>query len=93
MRLAYLAAALLIAPMAAQANYLGPNYDSHGNYIIRTPRIDTVITPQGVYTTTPVNPQHPWEGSTTMGPNGTFCATSPVNPVHPSYGSTTTCNR
>lgn len=79
--------ALVVLPVAAQAQ---SNYDRHGNYIIRTPQIDTVITPNGTYTTTPLNPQHPWAGSSTVGP-GTFCTTTPSNPVHPWAGSTTIC--
>jgi hypothetical protein len=82
---------MLASPFAAQANYLGPNYDAHGLYIVRPPSVSTVITPQGTWTTTPTNPQHPWEGSTTVGPNGSFCTTTPNNVVHPSYGSTTIC--
>lgn len=77
MRAFRLAALALIAmPIAAQANYLGPNYGPGGQYIIRTPRTDTVITPQGMYTTTPINPQRPWAGSMTTEP-GVFCTTHP----------------
>ena len=88
---ALLALALLALPATAHAQYGTPsNYDRHGNYIIRPPSISTTITPNGTYTTAPINPQHPWAGSTTTGP-GVFCTTTPNVPTAPAYGSTTVC--